>query len=51
MINFYRCKLVKLIKRELDLVGAHHVVDGLDDFGHLGQVDESVPVDIIHAKN
>ena len=32
------------------LIGAHHVVDGLDDLGHLDQVDEAVSVDVVHAK-
>ena len=33
-----------------DLVGAHHVVDRLDDLGHLDQVNMSVAVDIVHAE-
>lgn len=34
-----------------DLVGAHHVVDGLDDLGHLGQIDPTVAINVVHTKS
>ncbi len=33
-----------------DLVWPHHVVDALDDLGHLDEVDVAVAVDVVHAE-